>query len=195
MLAAMLSLYGVTANMIRDTGWHMIQAGRYLERGLQLCELLTAGLAEKHDARATRDVLEAVLLASESVVTYRRRYRGSVRASDVLDLLLLDPDNPRSVAFSLAHVRSHLAAMPSSTGSTRPERLVEQLETNLAQIDPAVLAVAAGAQRPLLSSFLAGTVAGLEQLGDAIAQLHFESGPPPVPMSALSLVEERQVPV
>jgi uncharacterized alpha-E superfamily protein len=27
MLAAMLSLYGVTANMIRDTGWHMIEAG------------------------------------------------------------------------------------------------------------------------------------------------------------------------
>jgi uncharacterized alpha-E superfamily protein len=48
MLAAMLSLY-VTANMIRDTGWHMIEAGRYLERGLQLCELLTAGFAERRD--------------------------------------------------------------------------------------------------------------------------------------------------
>ena len=118
-----------------------------------------------------------------------------MRTSDVLDLLLLDRDNPRSVAFSLTHLRSHLAAMPSSTGSTRPERLLEQLEANLTQIDPTVLAVAAGTQRPLLATFLKGTVAGLEQLGDAIAQLHFESGPPPVPMSALSLVEQREVPV
>ncbi len=193
MLSAILSLHGVTSNMIRDAGWHMIEAGRFLERALQVCHLLSAAAAER--SRTGREDLAALLTASESVVTHRRRYRGSMRTSDVLDLLLLDPDNPRSVAFSLAHVRSHLAAMPSSTGSTRPERLVEQLETNLAQIDPAVLAVAAGAQRPLLSSFLAGTVAGLEQLGDAIAQLHFESGPPPVPMSALSLVEERQVPV
>ena len=37
MLTAVLSLQGVTASMIRDPGWHMIEAGRHLERTLQLC--------------------------------------------------------------------------------------------------------------------------------------------------------------
>lgn len=189
MLAAMLSLYGVTANMIRDTGWHMIEAGRYLERGLQLCELLTAGLAERHDAQTTRGVLEAVLLASESVVTYRRRYRGSVRAADALDLLLLDRGNPRSLSFALAELRTHLAAMPASTGSTRAERLLDHLETELAGIDVHALATVTRGRREVLVDYLAHVTAQLEQLSDAVRHLHFESGPPAVPMSELSLIE------
>ncbi|MFT4136771.1 circularly permuted type 2 ATP-grasp protein [Microbacterium sp.] len=190
MLAAVLSLHGVTSNMIRDAGWHMIESGRFLERGLQVCHLLGAAAAEER-SRSHRDDLTALLTASESVVTHRRRYRGTMRTSDVLDLLLLDPDNPRSVAFALAQLRTHLAALPSSTGSTRPERLREQLEASLAQLDAVALAAAPRAQ---LVVFLKRTVAGFEQLGDAIAQLHFESGPPPVPMSALSLVEHQGVP-
>ncbi|WP_448655498.1 circularly permuted type 2 ATP-grasp protein [Microbacterium lacticum] len=203
MLAAMLSLYGVTANMIRDTGWHMIEAGRYLERGLQLCELLTAGLAERHDARTTRDVLEAVLLASESVVTYRRRYRGSVCAADVLDLLLLDGSNPRSLTFALAELRTHLAAMPASTGSSRAERLLDHLDTEVAALDVTALAavnaasgaasgggpVGGTAGREALVDYLAHATEQLERLSDAVRHLHFESGPPAVPLSELSLIE------
>ena len=189
MLAAMLSLYGVTANMIRDTGWHMIEAGRYLERGLQLCELLTAGFAERRDGRAARNVLEAVLIASESVVTYRRRYRGSARAADVLDLLLLDRSNPRSLRFALDELRTHLAAMPASTGSTRAERLLDHLETELGVADVSSLGAATHGRRDVLVDFLAHVKEQLERLSDAVRHLHFESGPPAVPLSELSLIE------
>lgn len=189
MLAAMLSLSGITANMIRDTGWHMIEAGRYLERGLQVCQLLSVGATERRDLRSDREVLEALLLASESVVTYRRRYRGSTRTADALDLLLLDADNPRSLLFSLAELRRHLAAMPASTGSTRAERLLDHLDTELRQIDVAELSTVTAGRRPQLAAYLDGVVSQLEQLADAIARLHFESGPPPVPLSELSLVE------
>lgn len=189
MLAAMLSLYGVTANMIRDTGWHMIEAGRYLERGLQLCELLTAGFAARRDGRAARNVLEAVLIASESVVTYRRRYRGSARAADVLDLLLLDRSNPRSLRFALDELRTHLAAMPASTGSTRAERLLDHLETELGVADVSSLGAATHGRRDVLVDFLAHVKEQLERLSDAVRHLHFESGPPAVPLSELSLIE------
>ena len=189
MLSAMLSLYGITANMIRDTGWHMIEAGRFLERGLQLSELLSTGLADSHGPRAARGVLEAVLLAAESVVTHRRRYRGSMRVADVLDLLLLDHSNPRSLAFALARLREHLAAMPASTGSTRAERLLDHLETELAAADVGALGAVEAGRREVLVEFLAGVTAQLEQLSDAVAHLHFESGPPAVAMTDLSLVE------
>ncbi|WP_431803828.1 circularly permuted type 2 ATP-grasp protein [Microbacterium sp. bgisy203] len=189
MLAAMLSLYGVTANMIRDTGWHMIEAGRYLERGLQLCALLSAALADRHEGRADRAVLEAVLLASESVVTYRRRSRGTVRAADVLDLLLLDPTNPRSLRFALGELRTHLAAMPASTGSTRAERLLDHLETELDAVDVTSLATVTKGRRDVLVGALDEVKTQLEQLSDAVRHLHFESGPPAVPLSELSLIE------
>lgn len=188
MLAAMLSLYGITANMIRDTGWHMIEAGRFLERGLQLTHLLS-GLAEQHDPRGERGVLDALLLSAESVVTYRRRYRGSARAADVLDLLLLDGGNPRSLAFALGRVREHLAAMPASTGSTRAERLLDHLESDVAALDVAALGRVRGGRRDALQETLDDIAARLELLAIAVGEQHFESGPPPVPLSALSLVE------
>ena len=93
MLTGVLSLAGVTANMIRDPGWHMISVGRYLERGQQL-RLLLAALTERHGLDVDREVLGAVLTAAESSVTHRRRYRDYVRPAGVLDLLLKDPREP-----------------------------------------------------------------------------------------------------
>ncbi len=189
MLTAVLSLQGVTASMIRDPGWHMIEAGRDIERALQLCLLLGATTTERLGIAADRDVLEGVLVAAESSVTFRRRYRGNVRTSGVLELLLTDRDNPRSLAFALRELRGHLAAMPSSTGSTRPERLLEHLETALDNIDLAALATPSGPRRPRLQRFFDTTRGQLEQLSDAIADVHFASGPPPQMLSTLSLIE------
>ncbi len=127
MLTGILSLQGVTASMIRDEGWHMIEAGRYLERAVGLSQLLRETVTMRCGIDVDREVLNAVLLAAESAVTHRRRYRGYVRPAGVLDLLLIDPDNPRSLAFCLGSAGRHLEALPGSTGSTRPERLLEDL--------------------------------------------------------------------
>lgn len=192
MLSALLSLYGVTANMVRDAGWHMMEAGRALERALQVCEVLAAGVIDRRDPREERDVLEALLIASESIVTYRRRYRASMRVPAMLDLLLLDDGNPRSIAFSLAAVGEHLAAMPSSTGSSRPERLLEHLLRDLESADVTALGTLSGGRRRALEPFLLDLLARLEQLADSIAALHFEVGPPPVSLSSLALIEEME---
>ncbi|MGB4776758.1 circularly permuted type 2 ATP-grasp protein [Microbacterium sp.] len=193
MLAAMLSLYGVTENMIRDTGWHMIKTGRYLERGLQLCHLLRVTATEQVDPLTERDLLDSLLLAAESVVTYRRRYRGAIRIADVLELLLVDAENPRSLLFAVGRLRVHLGAMPASTGSSRAERLREHLQTQLEALDGVELAHLADGRGEALTPFLSSIVSQLEQLSDAISQLHFASGPPPVPMSELDLDEVTEV--
>ncbi|SDQ48398.1 circularly permuted type 2 ATP-grasp protein [Microbacterium sp. cf332] len=189
MLTVILSLQGVTANMMRDTGWRFIEAGRFIERALQVTHLLRV-VVDRRDIRTEHAVLEAVLTASESIVTHRRRFRGAVRLGDVLDLLLRDPDNPRSLAFSLAELRTHLAAAPASTGSTRPERLVDELERLIDALDTEALTDAVDGIRSPLEGLLDDLTAQLEQLGDAIDALHFESGPPPVALSSLALIEE-----
>jgi uncharacterized alpha-E superfamily protein len=145
---------------------------------------------ERRDHRADREVLDALLTAAESVVTHRRRYRGSVRAADALELLLIDRENPRSLAFALEQIRQHLGAMPASTGSTRPERLLEHLETALENIDVVNLAEVRDVRRRHLEQFLDSMIGQLSQLGEAIHHLHFEVGPPPQALSDLSLIEE-----
>ena len=179
MLTGILSLQGVTANMIRDPGWRMIGTGRAVERGLQLCHLLRSTTTVRRGLDVDRDLHTAVLSAAESAVTHRMRYRGYVRLAGVLELLLTDGDNPRSLAFGIAELREHLAAMPGSTGSTRPERLLDDLAEELDRADIAALTAISGENRPNLERFLDGYVAQLTRFADAVGELHFAAGPAP----------------
>jgi len=189
MLTGVLSLQGVTASMIRDPGWHMIGLGHAVERALQLVLTLRATTTVRRGIDVDREVLNAVLAAAESAVTHRRRYRGYVRTRGVLDLLLTDPDNPRSLAFALGRARTHLAAQPVSTGSTRPERLLDDLVAAVRSVDVATLVAIGGEARPHLESFLDRTADQLARLADAVTDLHFATGPPPRPLGTVALVE------
>ena len=189
MLTGVLSLQGVTASMIRDDGWHMIAVGRALERALQLCQLLAATTTVRRGIDVDREVLNAVLVAAESSVTHRRRYRGYVRPGGVLELLLEDTLNPRSLAFVLDELATHVAALPASTGSSRPERLVTDLQEALAETDIATLVAIGGVGRPNLEAYLEQTTAQLLRLGEAITELHHTSGPAPQLIAGLPLVD------
>lgn len=185
MLTGILSLQGVTASMIRDAGWHMIAVGRGLERAAQLCHLLAATTTVRRGLDTDRQVLDAVLAAAESAVTHRRRYRGSVRTGGVLELLLMEHTNPRSLAAALAEVAEHLTALPASTGSTRPERLVGDVRTELAVTDVATLVAIGGEGRPNLAAFLERFQGHVTRIGEAVADVHLSTGPVP---RALGLV-------
>ncbi len=192
MLAGVLSLQGVTASMIRDPGWHMIGLGRHLERALQLCRLLRV-VTVRRGLEVDREVLSAVLASSESAVTHRRRYRDYVRPAGVLDLLLMDGDNPRSLTFSLTEAARHLAAQQASTGSTRPERLLDELIAEVAATDSATLVAIGGADRPNLTGFLDSVEAQVSRITEAAGALHFATGPRPRPFGSLqtrAVVEE-----
>ena len=65
-------------------------------------ELLRNGLAT--DAAGGVGVLEAMLEMADSSITYRSRYLTSLQVDLVLDLLLVDEANPRSIAFQLARL-------------------------------------------------------------------------------------------
>jgi uncharacterized circularly permuted ATP-grasp superfamily protein/uncharacterized alpha-E superfamily protein len=189
MLTGILSLQGITASMIRDPAWHMIAVGRHLERALQVVHLLAATTTVRRGLDVDREVLNAVLAAAESSVTHRRRYRGSVRPGGVLELLLTDRDNPRSLAFALAQVAEHLAGLPASTGSSRPERVVADLVAELEVTDIATLVAIGGESRPNLEAFLARFAAQLARVAEAVTEVHLTTGPAPRPLEALSLVE------
>ena len=77
MLSGLLALAGIAGeNMVRDPGWYMLDSGRGLERALQVLGLLRATLIQQRTPETDRLVVEAVLTATESIVTFRRRYRS-----------------------------------------------------------------------------------------------------------------------
>ena len=91
--------------------------GRRLERAIQMAELLRNSLPK--EAFGDVGVLEAMLEMADSSITYRSRYLTSLQADLVLDLLLVDEANPRSIAFQLARLREHIDQLPASQTSIR----------------------------------------------------------------------------
>ncbi|MFI9505704.1 circularly permuted type 2 ATP-grasp protein [Nocardia sp. NPDC052566] len=139
-LAALLALSGIgSESLVRDTGWYVMDIGKRIERGLALTDLLSAALTDTYPAEVEHVVTESVLRAAESLVSYRRRHRDSVRISAVAGLLLFDATNPRSLAYQLARLDEDFQALPAATGSSRPQRLLADAQRMLSRVDPADL--------------------------------------------------------
>jgi uncharacterized alpha-E superfamily protein len=96
-------------NMTRGLGWRFLEFGRRLERAVRIVQWFRAGLCPEIQSSA---LLEPLLEISDSLMTYRRRYFAGVQISSVLELLLLDEGNPRSLAFQLTFLREHARHFP-----------------------------------------------------------------------------------
>ena len=113
--------------MTRDLGWRFLSLGRRLER-LQF-QSLAVQRALKMDGSGSLDWL---LELSDSSVTYRARYRAQPEWLPVLDLLLLDESNPRSILFQLDGIVQSLQKIARTYGPCGEEQLVPFKEELLA---------------------------------------------------------------
>jgi uncharacterized alpha-E superfamily protein len=96
-------------NMTRGHGWRLLDLGRRLERGINVVTLLQAAFSLKGQGAAA---LDPMLEITDSVMTYRRRYFAEPEWPGVLDLLLADESNPRSLAFQAAALAEHACHLP-----------------------------------------------------------------------------------
>ncbi len=173
-LAGMLALSGVAAeSMVQDVGWTMMDIGKRIERGIWLVALLSATLTTVRSPGAEQTITESALVACESSVVYRRRTLGKVSIAALADLVLFDEENPRSLAYQFERLRSDLKSLPSSSGSTRPERMIDEVAGRLRRLDPADLeAVTPEGMREELADLLDGMHADLRELSGLITSTH-----------------------
>jgi uncharacterized alpha-E superfamily protein len=174
----LLALSGLFAEgMERDPGWRFMDAGRRLERGQQLVAFLRATVTVERSTATDSLLLESVLIAAESIITYRRRYRSHAQLETLLDLLLTDPDNPRSLANQLDQLAVDMRLLPRLAHGPRlsePERLVLEASTALRLADTAVLARSRpDGTHPQLDALLARTLELLDSTANAIDRDHF----------------------
>ncbi|BBY29627.1 circularly permuted type 2 ATP-grasp protein [Mycolicibacterium sediminis] len=191
-LAGMLALSGVAAeSMVQDVGWTVMDIGKRIERAVWLTALLGATLVTVRSAGAEQTITESALVACESSISYRRRTLGKVSVSAVADLVLFDEQNPRSLAYQFERIRHDLKALPSSSGSTRPERLIDEIAGRLRRTDPTDLEdVTADGRRGELGDLLNGLQATLRELSRLITATHLSL---PGDMQPLWGPDERRV--
>ncbi len=173
---ALMAFAGLAAeSMVRDSGWHFMDAGRRLERALQVARLLRATFITQYAPEVEALVEESTLVAAESIITHRRRYPAQSGADTVFELLLMDRDNPRSLAFQLDRLASDLRRLaPAGSTDTGLDRRVQHSAARLLAADCRALAgVGADGRRAGLEELLGASVDDLHELATAIAQAHF----------------------
>ena len=155
-------------NMTRLAGWRFLELGRRIERAI-LTGRLVRCFASPGAAEGGLDVL---LELADSQITYRQRYVMVAAPAPVIDLVVLDPNNPRSMAFQLDRIEAHLSALPgrSVTGRLSPKQqiaaaLAARLRTvDVAAVDEALILEAEQALMKLSDAITAAYLTNTERV-------------------------------
>jgi uncharacterized circularly permuted ATP-grasp superfamily protein/uncharacterized alpha-E superfamily protein len=157
-------------SMSRGLGWRFLDAGRRLERALHIVTVLRSTLASASPQEGP--ILEALLEVADSSMTYRRRYLATLLAAPVVDLLLADETNPRSVLYQVRALGDHLDALPREPGAPRsPQQLILYEATasiQLADVN-ALCTPVEGGERPRLQALLDRLAFLLPELSNSLS--------------------------
>ena len=122
---ALVAITGAqTDRMTRDDGWRLLSIGRHTERLIFLAGSLARGFGG--GSLATDGGFDAMLALFDSTITFRGQYQQSRDIAALVELLVLDRDNPRSLAWVTHTLRGRLARL-AETSADAPGSLAVQL--------------------------------------------------------------------
>jgi len=153
-------------NMNRAAGWRFLEMGRRAERAINTVRFARQFAYDEADG----EDLDVLLTLVDCQITYRSRYLVGPLLAPVRDLVVLDPYNPRSVAFQVFALNDHIASLPTLKAGgliERPRRLAVGLQAMLTTAEAAALDTKSlfALEQELLS------------LADAIGSHYFPHGP------------------
>lgn len=173
-LAAFFGLCNET--MPHHYGWRFLDIGRFIERALGTLGLLKLALLTAHQPGIP--LWEVVLSTTDNFTVYRRRYRSQLHPSAILDLLLFDETNPRSVGYMLKRLARQIDKLPSAGSSpyrNLENRLIIQATSALHLVDIDKLADldTSSESKAALTELLDALIAPMAELSNALSHSHF----------------------
>jgi uncharacterized alpha-E superfamily protein len=126
----------IDSTMSHGDGWHFIQLGRYSERAGATARLLDVYFGELEktldEGPGPDEFLRWVglLRSCSAFEAYCQFYTADLRSQRIIDFLLLNPDFPRSVRYSVGMVRNCLKMISSTNkppGAGRADRISGRL--------------------------------------------------------------------
>jgi uncharacterized alpha-E superfamily protein len=157
-----------TDRMMRDDGWRLLSIGRHIERLGTLASALAQGLS----TGAVRDEggFRAMLALFDSTITFQARHQQRRDLAALMDLLVLDADNPRSLAWVVQTLRSRLAKL---SGVSHPGQ--SELAALLSEpaLWPEWCQAATGGQRTLVEQALRAMAQSAWSLSEQVSRRYF----------------------
>lgn len=155
-------------HMTRGAGWRFLDMGKRLERASLLVETVESFV--EHEPGP--DDLTLLLELFDSMITYRNRYYFAPELAPVLDLLILDESNPRSLAFQVAQILEHLERLPHPADEayrSEGEHHALKLHTAISLAEgPALVGPPGGGKPTELAEFLTAVRSDLSAISEAI---------------------------
>ena len=179
LITGLVAFSGLTSeSMTREAAWLMLDSGRRLERALTLIALLRSTVVLRNEEALQNQILEAVLVTTDSLTIYQRRYRSFIQLPMVIALLLLDEAHPRSVAYQLHQLSNHINELPRTTGKSQlseESRLLLKAYTDLRLCNIAELSQLNENEGiyTALDELLANTTTLLWRFADVLAEAYF----------------------
>ncbi len=170
-ITLLLAFSGLAAeSLTRTHGWRFVLLGRRIERAHQTAELLAATMTVPLANESS--LCEAILDATDSLMTYRSRYLSLVQPAPTIDLLVTDESNPRSLRFQLQDIEQVLLELPTSAsqvGLGADERIAADLMRRLLVADVGKLSRSEPHQeREALAVLLEQVCVGMPKLANAL---------------------------
>ena len=179
LITSIVAFIGLNRESIsREQGWIMLDVGRKIEQSLLLITLLKTTAIIRWNEQIEYNLLQSVLMSNEGLVNYRYKYRMPLEHSLVLDFLLFDPNNPRSLVYQVDRLKALLKLLPKNQGEhlTEYERLIGEADRLLKRADRAALASVdeEGIAYKRLDDFLSSLYAVLAAIPGIISKTYFK---------------------
>jgi uncharacterized circularly permuted ATP-grasp superfamily protein/uncharacterized alpha-E superfamily protein len=163
-------------NMTRGSNWLFFDLGRRIERALGTCDLVrhTLGVADDRESGAIQVALEI----ADSAMTYSYRYRNAFQPAPAIDLLLLDPSNPRALAFQIEAIAKHADGLPMVTEAQQrghAKLISRTVRALITDADAYALAeLNAKRERPALIALLDDVEDAMKRIADAVGDAYLQ---------------------
>jgi uncharacterized alpha-E superfamily protein len=160
-------------NITQSDVWIFKMLGRRIERAHQIAVTVSTVLTEHRDSRL---LLEYLLRLFDSVMTYRARYHSGLNNKLVVQLLLLDEVNPRSLAYQFKCMETLIAQLPGRRHVSNTDPLNRLAVAGLSRVrlaDPQQLLSDDRDARQSLQKFLRVLQELSGSMADAITSQYF----------------------
>ncbi|MEP7375074.1 MAG: circularly permuted type 2 ATP-grasp protein [Chitinophagaceae bacterium] len=110
---SMFAFLGMNRESVRrEQGWNIMDLGRKLEQSLYIITLLRSVFQKKQEEQTEHELLESVMIAGQSLITYRYTYRDHLQLPMALELLMLDTNYPKSLAYLVKKIKRYISLLP-----------------------------------------------------------------------------------
>jgi len=141
---SMFAFLGMNRESVRrEQGWNIMDLGRKLEQSLYLITLLRSVFQQKKEEQTEHELLESVMIAGQSLITYRYTYRDHLQLPLVLELLMLDTNYPKSLAYLVKKIKRYISLLPKEGKEiqlSNKQRNIQEADSLLQLADVVALA-------------------------------------------------------